>query len=102
MMPGVSGIDLIRQVRVIQPDLPAVIVTGYTELAEFDPVRHGAVLIHKPFKRDALVAHDSTRWSSRRVGAAHPAARRWLHRCSPPQGAFGNQVFLRQAPSNDP
>jgi len=56
MMPGMSGVDLIQRVRVIQPALPAVIVTGYTELAEFDPARHGAVLIHKPFKREALVA----------------------------------------------
>jgi CheY-like chemotaxis protein len=56
MMPGMSGVDLIRHVRAIQPALPAVIVTGYTEFAEFDPGRLGAVLIHKPFKREALVA----------------------------------------------
>ncbi|MEJ1975302.1 MAG: response regulator [Acetobacteraceae bacterium] len=52
MMPGVSGVQLIQQARLIQPDL----VTGFAEVAEFDPARHNAVLVHKPFKRDALIA----------------------------------------------
>jgi CheY-like chemotaxis protein len=54
MMPGgVSGLDLAREIRVRQPDLPIILTTGYVEAAarmdddEFQ-------LLLKPYSLEAL------------------------------------------------
>ncbi len=28
-MPGISGLELVRQIREVQPDLPCIVITGY-------------------------------------------------------------------------
>lgn len=55
-MPMMSGIELIEQVRLLDPDLPVIVVTG---LRDADTVRRvwrgGAVdYLTKPFERDEL------------------------------------------------
>lgn len=51
-LPGMNGIELVRRVRTIQPELPAVLMTGYPSVQssrEADAAGAGAYLI-KPFK----------------------------------------------------
>ncbi len=49
-MPGFSGIDLLRQVKLIRPDLPVALASGYvTPELEQSAMREGAsALIYKP------------------------------------------------------
>jgi signal transduction histidine kinase len=57
MMPGISGLDLLRRIVVNQPDLVCVIVTGYAtiELA-VEAMKDGAyTFIAKPFEADLLL-----------------------------------------------
>ncbi len=54
VMPGMSGIDLGRQIRRLYPDLPVVLTSGYSDvLAEQGP--SGFELLQKPYSREQLV-----------------------------------------------
>ena len=55
-MPGYSGVDLLRDVRTIRPELPVALASGYvTPEIERDAIAAGALaLIHKPNDVDEL------------------------------------------------
>jgi CheY-like chemotaxis protein len=57
-MPGFSGVDLLRAVKAIMPDLPVALASGYvTPEIERDALDAGAnALIHKPNDVDELCA----------------------------------------------
>jgi DNA-binding NtrC family response regulator len=55
-MPGINGLELVRQVHELQPDLPCIVVTGYgsTE-SSVDALRAGAYwYLEKPFEQGHL------------------------------------------------
>jgi CheY-like chemotaxis protein len=58
MMPRMSGIELLRRARLRLPDLPVVLITGFTpESLGLDEVLSDSVtLLTKPFTTDALMA----------------------------------------------
>jgi len=52
-MPGLSGLDLVRQARALAPDMPCLLVTGYGDTVE------GGIevtLLRKPFRVIELAA----------------------------------------------
>ena len=51
-MPCMTGIELIRRVRFLQPDLPAVLITGYTDA--IDPGASTLPVLAKPFRAAEL------------------------------------------------
>lgn len=57
VMPGISGVELARALRISHPDMGVVLVTGYpdpkTAIEELEPP---SVLVEKPFEPDLLVA----------------------------------------------
>jgi CheY-like chemotaxis protein/two-component sensor histidine kinase len=57
-MPGYSGVELLRDVKALRPDLPVALASGYvTPEIERDAVAAGArALIHKPNDVDELCA----------------------------------------------
>jgi CheY-like chemotaxis protein len=57
-MPGYSGVDLLRDVKKLRPDLPVALASGYvTPEIERDALAAGArALIHKPNDVDELCA----------------------------------------------
>lgn len=57
-MPGISGLDLLKQVKVVRPDLPVIIMTGHGDVPiAILAMRAGAVdFVEKPFDHDALIA----------------------------------------------
>jgi CheY-like chemotaxis protein len=57
LMPGLSGVDLGRELRSGQPDLPVLIVSGY---AEMDGIAPGFPRLTKPFRAAELAASLST------------------------------------------
>jgi signal transduction histidine kinase/ActR/RegA family two-component response regulator len=56
VMPGgVSGLDLARTLRDRRPELPVILVTGYSSHAS-QVVAEGFALVEKPYRRDVLAA----------------------------------------------
>jgi PAS domain S-box-containing protein len=53
LMPHMTGVQLVERVRAMQPGLPALIVSGYSELAETEL---DVPLLRKPFTQSALAA----------------------------------------------
>jgi DNA-binding NtrC family response regulator len=49
-MPGISGLELVRQIREVQPDLPCIVITGYGGAeASLEALRAGAYwFLEKP------------------------------------------------------
>jgi len=49
-MPGLSGDEMVRQIRMIRPDLPVLYVTGYIDrLMDARPLWEGEAFLEKPF-----------------------------------------------------
>jgi two-component system cell cycle sensor histidine kinase/response regulator CckA len=57
MLPGMDGVELVRAVRAVWPDLPAVLVSGYTDSALVGNLAaQGISFLAKPFRLQELVA----------------------------------------------
>lgn len=57
-MPRVSGIDLLRQVKALDPDIPVIVITGHGDVPlAVEAMKLGAAdFLEKPFDDDALLA----------------------------------------------
>jgi CheY-like chemotaxis protein len=75
-MPLVSGVEVIRRLRIDKPKLPAVIITGYAETDVLDGAPEGVVIHTKPF-------------TPARLQEAIGAAERWFEHSSRPERAIG-------------
>ena len=55
-MPGLNGIDLLKECAVACPDTPVIVMTGYgSEALEQDALKHGAyALLQKPVDSDVI------------------------------------------------
>jgi DNA-binding NtrC family response regulator len=55
-MPGISGLELIRQLRDLQPELPCIVITGYGSAEQsVEALRAGAFwYLEKPFDQKSL------------------------------------------------
>jgi CheY-like chemotaxis protein len=71
-MPLISGIEVVRQLRIGKPQLPAVIITGYAEADVVNGAPEGVIILTKPFTstrlQEAIAAAE--RWSG--SYSAHP------------------------------
>ena len=67
-MPGLSGIDALREIKKLQPDIEAIIITGYGTLSNAqDAIRFGAGdFISKPFNVADVIAIVSKAFERRR------------------------------------
>ncbi|MHA7061915.1 response regulator [Azospirillum argentinense] len=63
-MPGMTGLELVRELRARRPGLPVLMVTGYAEIQRASAL-DGLPILQKPYQADELVA---------RIRAALPAA----------------------------
>src|SRR5438874_10598488 len=57
MLPGISGIDTLRAVRISNPNLPVVVITAFSSIdGAIEAMKHGAFhYIPKPFKNEEVV-----------------------------------------------
>jgi len=53
VMPGMSGIELGREVRQRYPGIPVVLTSGYSHILA-EEGRHGFELLHKPYAVDEV------------------------------------------------
>jgi DNA-binding NtrC family response regulator len=56
-LPGISGIDTLRAVRISNPNLPVIVITAYSSIdGAIEAMKHGAFhYIPKPFKNEEVV-----------------------------------------------
>ncbi len=52
-MPGMTGVELAKQVGVLRPDLPVLLVTGYADAATIAAVGTDRIVL-KPFRNEDL------------------------------------------------
>ena len=71
VMPGMSGIDLAREIRRCYFDLPVVLTSGYSHVLAQNGT-YGFELLQKPYSIEQLtdVLHKVGRWRSAKRGAA--------------------------------
>jgi len=57
-MPGMHGIEVLKTIRVLQPDVPVIIMTGYATVdSAVEAMKNGAFdYVTKPFLPDQIVA----------------------------------------------
>jgi len=55
-MPGINGLELVRQIHDVEPDLPCIVMTGYnTPENSIEALQAGAYwYLEKPFEQDRL------------------------------------------------
>jgi len=55
-MPGINGLELVRQIHEIEPDLPCIVITGYSSPENsIEALRAGAFwYLEKPFEQERL------------------------------------------------
>jgi DNA-binding NtrC family response regulator len=55
-MPGINGLELVRQIHEVEPDLPCIVITGYsTAENSIEALRAGAFwYLEKPFEQERL------------------------------------------------
>jgi DNA-binding NtrC family response regulator len=56
-MPGMNGIEVLKAVKTLQPDVPVIMITGYATVdTAVDAMKNGAVdYIAKPFTPDQII-----------------------------------------------
>jgi DNA-binding NtrC family response regulator len=56
-MPGMNGIEVLKAVKALQPDVPVIMITGYATVdTAVDAMRHGAVdYVAKPFTPEQIL-----------------------------------------------
>jgi two-component system nitrogen regulation response regulator GlnG len=71
-MPGIDGLDLLRQIKARHPDLPVIIMTAHSDLESAVSAFHGGAFeyLPKPFDLDEAV--DQVSRACRRDGASPP------------------------------
>src|SRR5215212_1623881 len=57
MLPGISGIDTLRAIRISNPSLPVIVITAFSSIdGAIEAMKHGAFhYIPKPFKNEEVI-----------------------------------------------
>ena len=84
MMPGTTGLELLRAIKQVQPEVEVVLMTAYGSVeVAVSAMREGAYdFVEKPLKRMTIVK--SVRKAAEQAGSSRRTARsRTRSRCSP-------------------
>jgi signal transduction histidine kinase/CheY-like chemotaxis protein len=54
-MPGMNGVELIARARAVQPELAALVITGFAEVSRTGTLPEAVQVLRKPFQRHRLV-----------------------------------------------
>lgn len=58
IMPGMNGVDIMKQIKLLQPKMKVLIMTGYSISDLVDEARRAGAdhIINKPFEPEVLIA----------------------------------------------
>src|SRR5438552_11095878 len=73
MLPGISGIDTLRAIRIATPALPVIVITAFSSIdGAIEAMKHGAFhYIPKPFKNEEVVLTVNKALEQRRLSRAN-------------------------------
>ncbi len=68
-MPGMDGIEVLKSVKTLQPDIPVILITGYASIdTAVEAIKNGATeYISKPFTPDVLLEKVRQSLSQRKI-----------------------------------
>jgi len=71
MLPGISGIDTLRAVRIANPTLPVIVITAFSSIdGAIEAMKHGAFhYIPKPFKNEEVILTVNKALEQRRLSS---------------------------------
>src|SRR5215212_869289 len=71
MLPGISGIDTLRAIRISNPSLPVIVITAFSSIdGAIEAMKHGAFhYIPKPFKNEEVVLTVNKALEQRRLSS---------------------------------
>jgi DNA-binding NtrC family response regulator len=71
MLPGISGIDTLRAIRIANPDLPVIVITAFSSIdGAIEAMKHGAFhYIPKPFKNEEVILTVNKALEQRRLSS---------------------------------
>jgi len=71
MLPGISGIDTLRAIRIANPHLPVIVITAFSSIdGAIEAMKHGAFhYIPKPFKNEEVVLTVTKALEQRRLSS---------------------------------
>jgi two-component system, NtrC family, response regulator PilR len=77
MLPGISGIDTLRAIRISNPNLPVIIITAFSSIdGAIEAMKHGAFhYIPKPFKNEEVVLTVNKALEQRRLSSENERLR---------------------------
>ncbi len=80
-MPGMSGLEVLQAVRVLQPEMPVILITGYAAVDNaVEVMKNGAAdYLAKPFANEEIVAKVRKALEARAVLLDEIYLRRELH-----------------------
>ena len=80
MLPGISGIDTLRSIRVSNPHLPVIVITAFSTIeGAIEAMKHGAFhYIPKPFKNEEVVLTVNKALEQRRLSRENERLRNEL------------------------
>jgi len=80
MLPGISGIDTLRSIRVSTPHLPVIVITAFSTIeGAIEAMKHGAFhYIPKPFKNEEVVLTVNKALEQRRLSRENERLRNEL------------------------
>src|SRR5258708_7601923 len=80
ILPGISGIDTLRAVRISNPSLPVIVITAFSSIdGAIEAMKHGAFhYIPKPFKNEEVVLTVNKALEQRRLSRENERLRNEL------------------------
>jgi len=71
MLPGISGIDTLRAIRIANPMLPVIVITAFSSIdGAIEAMKHGAFhYIPKPFKNEEVILTVNKALEQRRLSS---------------------------------
>jgi two-component system response regulator PilR (NtrC family) len=71
MLPGISGIDTLRAMRIANPSLPVIVITAFSSIdGAIEAMKHGAFhYIPKPFKNEEVILTVNKALEQRRLSS---------------------------------
>ncbi len=71
MLPGISGIDTLRSIRISNPHLPVIVITAFSSIdGAIDAMKYGAFhYIPKPFKNEEVILTVNKALEQRRLSS---------------------------------
>jgi DNA-binding NtrC family response regulator len=68
-MPGMSGLEVLKAIKILQPEIPVIVITGYSTVDNaVDAMRSGAIdYIAKPFSPELLMEKVSKAFEQKTV-----------------------------------